>query len=501
MSISANLGQLFDPAIDRGQFAFIGLDASLTETACTYGELDDLANGVARGLKKRGYNEGDRIAILAANSVEFIIVILGIMRAGLVAVPINYRFPKELIQLVATDSGARLLFCDDAHIASAPESIERIGLKRHGVGSLADLIDPGPFEPFAPVANEPALILYTSGSTGRPKGVVLSHAAHLWTAQTRQEREPLTGEKVLIAAPLYHMNALALAFLALTSRATTVLLWQFSAVPYIRAIDHYHCTWLTAVPPMIAMMLRERDTLATANLSSVRVIRMGSAPVSDSLLAQIRSLLPNARVMNAYGTTESGPVTFAPHPDGRPTPPPALGTAHPKVQLRLRDQVGNVGDKGVLEIKSPALMNQYHNRPELNAVFTADGYYVTGDVFERDVDGFYSFIGRRDDMFVSGGENIYPGEVEAVLEHHPAIAQACVVPIDDDIKGQKPVAFIVLRAGTSPSEDDIKTYALDHAPAYQHPRKVWFVDVLPLASTQKIDRSRLKAEAAVRVRG
>jgi long-chain acyl-CoA synthetase len=496
---STNLGQLFDPAIDRGQLAFAGLDANLTETASTYGELDDFANAVARGLKKRGYQQGDRIALLAANSVEFIAVLLGIMRAGLVAVPINYRFPKELIEIVATDSGARLLFCDEERAASAPAGIERIGLARTGTGSLSELIDPGPFDVFAPVANEAALILYTSGSTGRPKGVVLSHTAHLWTVQTRQEREPLTGEKVLIAAPLYHMNALALAFLALASRATTVLLWQFSAIPYIGAIDRYRCTWLTAVPPMIAMMLRERETLATADLSSVRVIRMGSAPVSDSLLAQISGLLPNARVMNAYGTTESGPVTFAPHPDGRRTPPPALGTAHPKVQLRLRDQAGDIGDKGVLEIKSPALMNQYHNRPELTAAFTADGYYVTGDVFHRNKDGFYSFVGRRDDMFVSGGENIYPGEVEAILEQHPAIAQACVVPVDDDIKGQKPVAFIVLRANTQPSEDDIKTYALEHAPAYQHPRRVWFVDALPLASTQKIDRSRLKMEAAARL--
>lgn len=500
MTISTNLGQLFDPAIDRGQLAFVGLDANLTETASTYGELDDFANAVARGLKKRGYQQGDRIALLAANSAEFIAVLLGIMRAGLVAVPINYRFPKELIEIVAIDSGARLLFCDQERASSTPDGIERIGLARIGVGSLSELIDPGPFDVFAPVGNEPALILYTSGSTGRPKGVVLSHAAHLWTVQTRQEREPLTGEKVLIAAPLYHMNALALAFLSLASRATTVLLWQFAAIPYIRAIDRYRCTWLTAVPPMIAMMLRERKTLATADLSSVHVIRMGSAPVSDSLLAQIRSLLPNARVMNAYGTTESGPVTFAPHPSGRPTPPPALGYAHPKVQLRLRDQGGAISDKGVLEIKSPALMNHYHNRPELNAVFTPDDFYVTGDVFERDRDGFYSFVGRRDDMFVSGGENIYPGEVEAILERHPAIAQACVVPVDDDIKGQKPVAFIVLRTNTSPSEDDIKTYALDHAPAYQHPRRVWFVDALPLASTQKIDRSRLKSEAAARLR-
>ena len=135
----------------------------------------------------------------------------------------------------------------------------------------------------------------------------------------------------------------------------------------------------------------------------------------------------------------------------------------------------------------------YHNRPDLCAAITADGFYVTGDVFRRDADGFHYFVGRSDDMFVSGGENIYPGDVERMLERHPDVAQACVVPIDDEIKGQKPVAFIVAKPGRAPSEDAIKTFALANAPAYQHPRFVWFLDRLPLASTNKIDRAALGA--------
>lgn len=499
MTSARNLGCVIDRNADREQLAFVGLDSDLHETRSTFGELDDLADAVARGLAKRGYSQGDRIAILAANSVENIAVVLGIMRAGLVAVPINYRFPKELIDYVAHDGGARLLFCDEARRSSVPDGIEHLQLSRTGPNGLAQLIDPGAFDAFTPVADEPALILYTSGSTGRPKGVILSHAAHLWVVRTRQETSPLANERVLIAAPLYHMNALALSFLTLASHATTVLLWQFAAIPYIQAIDRYRCTWLTAVPPMIAMMLRERDTLAAADLSSVRVVRMGSAPVSNSLLEQIHRMLPNARVVNAYGTTEAGPVVFAGHPDGRPSPPLSLGYAHPKVQLRLRDEAGRESQEGVLEIKSPGLMTGYHNRPELTSAFTPDGYNVTGDVFRRDDDGFYSFIGRRDDMFVCGGENIYPGEVEAVLERHPAVAQACVVPVEDDIKGHKPVAFIVLRSGAHATEDEIRAFALEHMAAYQHPRRVWFVDALPLASTQKIDRRALEADARSRM--
>jgi len=145
------------------------------------------------------------------------------------------------------------------------------------------------------------------------------------------------------------------------------------------------------------------------------------------------------------------------------------------------------------------VMLGYHNRPDLRPI-TADGFYVTGDVFRRDTDGFHYFVGRSDDMFVSGGENIFPGDVERMLERHPDVAQACVVPIEDEIKGQKPVAFIVPREGRAPTEDDVKQFALANAPAYQHPRFVWFLDRLPLASTNKLDRAALQRLAAERVR-
>ena len=195
---------------------------------------------------------------------------------------------------------------------------------------------------------------------------------------------------------------------------------------------------------------------------------------------------------NAYGTTEAGPVVFGPHPEGSA----AAGnvgrlSASARSQLRLVDGDNRDADQGVLEMKCPALMNGYHNRPDVTPPFTADGFYITGDVFRRDDDGFHYFVGRTDDMFVSGGENIYPADVERMLERHPDVAQAAVVPVDDEIKGQKPVAFVVPKSGRSPSDDDIKRFALANAPAYPHPRFVWFVDELPLASTNKVDRGRV----------
>jgi long-chain acyl-CoA synthetase len=145
-------------------------------------------------------------------------------------------------------------------------------------------------------------------------------------------------------------------------------------------------------------------------------------------------------------------------------------------------------------------MNGYHNRPDVASPITGDGFYITGDVFRRDEHGFYFFVGRTDDMFVSGGENIFPGEVEKMLETHPDVIQACVVPVEDDIKGTKPVAFVVKREGSTLDESRLKSFALENAPAYQHPRSIWFVDSLPLASTNKLDRNALRELAAKRLK-
>jgi len=328
---------------------------------------------------------------------------------------------------------------------------------------------------------------------------VLSHQSHIWVVETRLTERNLSCHRYLIAAPLYHMNALSLAKLAIAGYSTIVLLPSFTARGYIEAIGHYRCTWLTAVPPMIAMMLREVELLAATDLTSVEFVRMGSAPVSQSLMSSLKRTLPQVVATNTYGTTEGGPVVFGLHPNGLPVPEISVGFPHPKVQLRLVANDERDAKEGVLEIKCPAIMLGYHNRPDVPTPITPDGFYITGDVFRRDEHGFHFFVGRMDDMFNSSGENIYPGDVERMLERHPDVTQAAVVPIDDEMKGQKPVAFIIPKAGRRPSEDEIKRFALANGPAYQHPRFVWFVDQLPLASTNKIDRGALRRLAEQRV--
>ncbi|MBX3642599.1 MAG: acyl--CoA ligase [Rubrivivax sp.] len=504
MKTLSNLGDLIDPAATADRLALIDLGGESGPRQLSYAEFAASIRAAARALSRQGLQRGERIAILSANRSEYLVAYLGAMQAGFVPVPVNHRFPRELSDFVIHDAGARLLFCDAERLAARPPGMPTVVFGTApqelpaGATPFADFLDPGPFEPVLPAPDEPAMFLYTSGSTGRPKGVVLSHQSHLWVVEARRRAQDVSGHRFLIAAPLYHMNALGLSKLAIASGATIVLMPQFSSLGYIDAIARYRCTSLTAVPPMVAMMLREREALARTDLSSVAFLRMGSAPVSPSLLEEIHKALPQAVVLNAYGSTEAGPVIFGRHPQGLPQPPLSVGYPHPEVRLRLVDGDDLDARQGVLQLRSPGVMLGYHNRPEIRMPFTDDGYFVSGDVFRRDDDGFHYFVGRTDDMFVCGGENIYPGEVEKLLESHPDIAQACVVPIEDDIKGAKPVAFCVLREGRASSAEDIKRYTLAHAPAYRHPRFVWFEERLPLAATNKIDRKLLQDMARQR---
>ena len=494
-----NLGDLIRRDRDLSKTAIIDLGGEEVPCEYSYAELDGMAMGVARALSERGLIRGDRIAMLSPNRAEYLAAYYGIMRAGLVAVPVNFKFPRQTIHFILEDAGAKLVFCDRARRDDCPPDLPVVCFGDESAEGFDNFLDSGPFETIVPAPDDPAMFLYTSGSTGVPKGVVLSHQSHIWVAETRLGNQDLSRHRYLIAAPLYHMNALALSLLVCAAHAIIVLLPQFTARAYIDAVERYRCTWLTAVPPMIAMMLREKDLLSRTDLSSVEFIRLGSAPVSASLMQAMHQVLPHASVTNAYGTTEAGPVVFGPHPRGIPQPEMSVGYPHPQVKVRLVDGGNRDADEGVLEMKCPALMLGYHNRPDVRPSFTADGFYVTGDVFRRDADGFHYFVGRTDDMFVSGGENIYPADVERMLERHPDIAQVAVVPIDDEIKGQKPVAFVIPKPGHQPSDEDVKRFALANAPAYQHPRFVWFVDELPLASTNKVDRVALHKTAQERV--
>lgn len=491
-----NLGALYDPQIGGDRPALIDLLDWENPRHYSHREIDELANAVARGLLKRGLARGGAVAILSANRSEFVTAFLGIARAGLIAVPINHKFPRSTIEYVLADAPVQHVMCDAPRRGVVPEGLTATNFDSTGVDGFDALLDRGTFEAVRPRPRETAMVLYTSGSTGQPKGVPLSHEGHLWAVRARLRRgAPFTAQRLLVAASLCHMNALCTTLFALAAGASEVLMPEFDARRFLQAIERFGCTWLTGVPPMYAMCLREQDLLEKIDRSKVATVRMGSAPISAKLWSEVKAAFPGALIMNSYGTTETGPVICGPRP-GQALPDGSIGWPFDDVELRLVDAQGRDAVEGVLWQRTPANMTAYLNLPEkTREVLTADGWYISGDVFRRDGEGAYFFVGRTDDMFVCGGENIFPGEIEGLLERHPQIVQACVVPVPDDVKGEKPFAFVVRKAGSTLSEDEVKRYALEHASAYQHPRQVCMLDELPLAGPNKVDRKTLRQRA------
>jgi long-chain acyl-CoA synthetase len=495
-----NLGDVLRLPAHGHRTAIIDLRDGLNAARVSALEFDTLCIAVARGLLRRGIRRGTRIGILAENRLEFIASYFGIMRMGAVAVPVNHRLPQGTIAHIFRDSAIELVFSDAARRPLALHSVAVIDFDGKGDDGFNAFLDIGTADTFSPGEQDLAEILYTSGSTGMPKGVPLNHHGQLWAIGHYLEPLPAKPpqDTTIIVAPLYHMNGLFNITVALAKRMQVISLPRFDARRFLEAAAHYHCTVLSGIPTMFALMVRERDLSERLDLRGVRDITIGSAPLTDALLTQVHGLFPNAEVRNGFGTTEAGPAVFGAHPDGRPRPPLSLGYPFADVGCALVD--GPSANHGVLALRTPALMHGYLNQPKATVSRMRDGWYLTGDLMRRDAEGFYYFVGRADDMFVCGGENIYPGEIEKLLERHAAVAQAIVVPAPDDIKGQIPVAFIVPRQGAIPSAEEIKQYALREGAAFAHPRFVEFVPSLPLSGTHKIDRSSLTAEAARIVR-
>lgn len=489
-----NLGDLIDRSRPLDDLAIIDLRDAEAPRTLTHSEVDRLANGVARRLVDLGLERGSHVAIAAANRAEYLIAYFGIMRAGLIAVPINIKAPDTTLDHVLKDSDARLVFVDAGRRARLEGKLPIVDFDDDGPGGFTAWAPPADFAPVAPGPGEIAQMLYTSGSTGLPKGVRLSHAGQLWalSAVLRHVPREETQSRYLLAQPLFHMNGLFMAKRAFATNALLVILPSFDVATYVHALETFRITTLTAVPTMFARIVRDPAILLGRDVSSLRRVMLGSAPMTHALLDRIQEAFPHVHITHGYGTTEAGPAVFGPHPQGLPTPPLGLGYVLDDVEVRLLDADGREADEGVLWIRNPAVMAGYHKLPARTAEVLKDGWYCTGDVMRRDGNGFFYFVGRADDMFVVSGENVYPGEVEKTLESHPAVRQACVVPIPDEERGHIPVAFIVSRPGQAPSEHEIRQYALTHGPAYQHPRRVYFLDALPWAGTNKVDRNALR---------
>lgn len=482
-----NLGDVFAAHRDSDRIAVVDLYRSDAPREIDFRTLNAEVDALARGLVGAGLGKGDRVGILALNRVEFLEVLFGSMRAGCVPVMINAKLPAEQVRYIVADAGAKIVFSDPefAHLCADDTNIVRFD------DDYDAFKDPGAFESFVPGPQDIAEQPYTSGSTGRPKGVLLHHHGQCWMIDQLVDSRDMGGDDCgVISAPLYHKNALLAVKSALAPGGRVVLLPRFDVELYIRSIERYRLTMLTGVPTMYALMLQHEELLDSIDRSSVRAMSMGSAPASEVLLDRLQERFPGARINLNYGITEGGPVLLSwKHPDGIPRPRVSVGYPLPDVEIRLED--GPDENQGILHTRNPGVMLGYHNLPEESAKALKDGWLDTGDILRRDENGWFYFVGRSDDMFVTGGENIYPGDVETMLERNDAIMQAVVVPAPNALKAHVPHAFIVLRDGETLTEDEVKKFALANAPAYAHPRRVFFVDALPLAGTNKIDRKLL----------
>ncbi|HVQ66765.1 MAG TPA: class I adenylate-forming enzyme family protein [Bradyrhizobium sp.] len=483
-----NLGDLIDRARDLDKEAIIDLVDPGNPRTYTHRQIDRLANGVAKYLADSGFARGTHIAIVSFNRAEYLVAYFGIMRAGCVAVPVNIKLPRETVDYVMDDASIALAFVDAANRPLVRDGIPVIDFDEMGAGGFARTIAPADFTSVVTASDEVGQMLYTSGSTGRPKGVPLSHYGQLWAISTRTSGALNENERYIIAQPLFHMNGLFAAKTIFATNASVVLLPGFETRSYIEAIAKYKVTAATAVPTMWARVVKETEFLKQHDISSIRRLMLGSAPMTMGLWDKIKQALPNVTMSIGYGTTEAGPAVFGPHPKGIPTPPLALGYPISLDDIKL---VNGTENEGVLLMRNPALMDHYHNLPQQTAKALTDGWYYSGDVMRRDENGFFYFVGRADDMFVCSGENIYPGEVEKLLERHPQVQQAVVVPLPDEERSQVPVAFIVTRADARPSVEEIRKFTIANGPAYQHPRRIEFVNELPWAGTNKIDRKTL----------
>lgn len=501
-SESGNLGDVFAAHAGSDRIAVVDLYDPSDPREYSYREFSGNCDAVANGLLVAGLQPGDRVGILALNRVEFLEVLFGAMRAGCVPVMINVKLPDETVEYIIGDAEMKIVFADADQAGRVPGGVRTV-VFGDGDDSFDGFKIPSdePFPSFFPGPGDIAEQPYTSGSTGRPKGVLLDHIGQVWMiGKIVESRDIREDDCSVISAPLYHKNALLAVKSALSAGGRIVLFSRFDAKEYIRAIERYRLTMLTGVPTMYALILQEEELLESTNLSSVRNCSMGSAPASDNLLDTLAARFPDAKLNLNYGITEGGPILFAwTHPEGLPRPRTSVGFPIDGVEIKLVD--GPDENQGVLHVKSPGVMKGYHNLPEATGkVLTEDGWMDTGDILRRDEIGWYYFVDRADDMFVCAGENIYPGDVEAMLERHEDVMQAVVVPAPNTLKAHVPFAWIVKREGASLDEQAVKEYALKNGPVYAHPRRVFFVDALPLSGTNKIDRRALEAEAVQKAR-
>ncbi len=479
----------------------------------TYGDLNAEANQVAHALSALGVRAGDRIGLLAMNYPEFLTILFGAGKIGAVVVSLNYRLTAPEIAYQMQDSGARRLFVGSEQAALIPALRASVALDGVYVlegaapddgGTYADLIAGRPItEPAEPLPwDQPLLIVYTSGTTGKPKGALLTHANHFWNAMNDVVALRLTADDTtLTLLPLVHVGGLGLFTLpTLMLGGRVVMPRKFEPDEALRLIEAERPQIVMGVPAVWQLLLAA-PRFQTADLASVRAFYNGGDRCPLEVVRAFRARgLPFG---GGYGLTETAPTAFMTEPEDFEPATAQLGFIGKPAfftQARVRAADGDPvppGEAGELQLRGPNVFSGYRGRPEATAeAFTADGWFRTGDLVTRTPDGFTFVVGRLKEMFKSGGLNVYPAEIEAVLGAHPAVREVCVIGVPDPKWNEVGRAIVALKPEAALTAEALLQWCAGQLAGYKIPKSVVFVDALPRNTLGKIMRGELKTQHA-----
>jgi fatty-acyl-CoA synthase len=471
----------------------------------TYAAFASRIVEAARALKSQlGVARGDRVAILAANHPDYLVLLYACARLGAMLVPLNWRLAIPEQMFILTDASVKALVVEEAFaeilapLAAALPEARPIGLDfaREHVPSLDVLIAEAggdgrnPHTDFA----APLLIVYTSGTTGRPKGAVLRQEALLWNAVMSQHMHDLTArDHVLTVLPLFHVGGLNIQTTpALQIGASVTLHARFAPGATLDAVAADRPSLIVLVPTTIQALVEHPGWVET-DLSSLRAVTTGSTQVPQALIDAVTAR--GVPVLQVYGSTETSPIAVYARLGGDLSREGSTGLPGLACEARIVDDAGRElphGARGEVVVRGPNVLFEYWGNAAATAEALREGWFHTGDIGSRDADGYFYIHDRKNNVIISGAENIYPAEIERVLAHHPAVAEVAVVGRPDAKWQEVPVAYVVPRAGVAEDAEALKHHVAAHLARFKVPREIVFVDSLPKNALGKVQHFLLK---------
>lgn len=483
----------------------IALIDAATDARLTYRQLDQRATRLAHALRQwYGVQPGERIAVLALNRNEILEAFFAAQKLTAILVPLNYRLTAAELSYILRDCQPRVLFYEEDFVPvigelrkDLPECVWLSFAREGGVPSYEDILQRGTDAPLQVDefdAEQPAMIIYTSGTTGHPKGALLSHRMLTWNSINTQLSWDLVSSDVTTChAPLFHtggFNVLTLPLLHLGG--TVVMLRSFEPDAWLAAIEQYRCTVVFGVPTMFEMM-RAAPGFATTDLGSLRFFISGGAPCPIPLIEAFQAR--GVHFTQGFGLTEVGPNCFKLDLQDAVRKAGSIGFPTFHSEARIVNKQGREvarGETGELLLRGLHVCSGYWQNQAATAAALRDGWFFTGDLARQDDEGYFYIAGRAKDMIITGGENVYPAEVEAVLHQHPAVASAAVIGLPDAKWGERVVAAIIQRADVSAEE--LIAFCQDKLARYKIPKRIFFVANFPLAGSGKIVKRLIKEE-------